>query len=283
MLGRLVDPEERRRRTFFAGKPWLDPARNVVTVRDLAGGRFEADPRVTYWFEQVTVTGVDFSRNRFGVRLDVIGGFHADRSTFVGCDFRGVKFERATFGGFDDQSVYRDCSFDDATLVDRQTTLALHLGNARFERCSFDGAKIRGWLPADLAEFVDCSFATRVDRCGFYGTPPRRTPPRRDRNAFHGNDFSRAELVDTNFCDIDLDAQRWPAEGYIRLDDADARLRAAYDRTDEVPDELRLDVQARLRTFGRFGHRQDTLILRRVEPEDRDPRVREWVWRLLDV
>lgn len=255
-----------------------------MIVRDVAGGRFEIDPRVTYWFEDVTVAGVDFSKSRFGVRLDLVGGFRAEHSTFVDCDFRGVRFERATFGGFDSQSVYRGCRFDHATLIDRTTTRALRLGNARFEHCSFDGAKIRGWFPVDLAEFVGCSFATRLDRCAFYGAPSPRQPVARTRNEFVDNDFSRAELVYTTFCrGIDLDAQRWPQQGYVRLEDAGARLREAYGRTDEVPDELRLDVQAWLRTFERSAREQNAVVIRRVEPEDRDPRVREWIWRLLDV
>src|SRR5213076_1222830 len=73
----------------------------------------------------------------------------------------------------------------------------------RFEKCSFDDARLDGWTPA-RAEFVECRFAGKVVGVTFTGRPA-------------GPGSTR----------IDLNQQRWPVgEDYVRLDKFHRRLEA---------------------------------------------------------
>lgn len=60
------------------------------------------------------------------------------------------------------RTVYRDCHFDRAELRH------FSVGTARFERCTFDGARLDGWR-SNLAEFVDCHFAGKIRNVKFFG------------------------------------------------------------------------------------------------------------------
>jgi hypothetical protein len=159
---------DRKRDDLLRRAPWLDRPDVDIIVDDLEGGRFEPDPDVTYWFEQVTVRGVDFSRGRFGwYKHGRFGGaFDVSGSMFVDCDFSKVRFDRGSFGT-SGHSTYTDCRFDGAEIWSRKNRSSIDLDDARFTRCSF-AAKVRMWF-AFNAEFVGCSFATRVGRCYFYG------------------------------------------------------------------------------------------------------------------
>jgi hypothetical protein len=199
---------------------WEPPPTREITGR-LAPGRFETNGNEMVDFFSVDAEDVDFSRNRFW-------SFFADAARFRGCDFSGVRFETVPRFGNNAGSVYTDCSFDGADL-----RIDGGLGRVRFERCTFDGAKVEGWLSFE-GEFVDCRFSTRVFECTFHGRELEedrrifdrllRRPLR--RNEFRGNDFSGGELIWTAFKrGIDIAAQRWPeGDEYVRLDRWPERL-----------------------------------------------------------
>jgi len=276
---------EPKRADLLNRAPWLDRPEVHVVVDDMEGSRFEPDPDVSYWFERVNVANVDFSRGRFGwYRHGEFGGsFWAAGSEFVDCDFTKVRFDNGAFGQWQ-QSFYRRCPFDGAEIWSRQRRSSISLGNARFERCSFDGAKVRMWR-ADQAEFIGCSFATLVDRCQFYGRPAAEPTPPRRRNEFRDNDFSGGELLDTVFrSGIDIDAQRWPSEGYVRLDNPRSRIEHARAHLADVPIDFRRVIEIELQLLEFEATSQDVLLWRRDVPGSNLPREgAELLWRLLGV
>ena len=165
------------------------------------------------------------------------GGFLVYGGAFVRCDFSEASFEQFTVG-HEAQTRFLDCTF-------RRTRFPLgntYFGNARFERCVFDGARLRD-LRLHETEFVDCVFRGRVWRVIFHGALPDRAELYgRDRNEWHGNDFAEADLVDVDFRDIDLRSQRWPADRteYALIDQVDERVGATLaDAGDLSPDAVR--------------------------------------------
>jgi hypothetical protein len=87
-------------------------------------------------------------------------------------------------------------------------------GHARFVRCFFRDVHIREWL-GQSTELVDCTFSGRIDWAVFCGKIPIEQVRRdlgRERNEFHGNDFSDVNLMTPDFrCGIDLMEQRLPS------------------------------------------------------------------------
>jgi len=189
------------------------PAQQHITG-EFSDQRFDPG-RTVVFFESATVRRVNFS----GVRFEA---FLTRGSTFTECDFSRIKSGtyRSDLSSVP-PSVYSDCRFDRADLR------AFDPGAARFERCSFRGSKIDGWNTTE-AEFVDCTFAGRINQARFWGQPYGVLADRLERtiNEFRGNDFSGADLWDVSFVKgIDIDAQRWPAGAeYIRLDRMQERL-----------------------------------------------------------
>lgn len=248
-----------------------DPRPIRIVEHDLRDTRF-AVPEEWVIFAGVTFERVDLRGARFRP-------FGAQASTFIDCDFTGAKFSTGSFGSLG-RSVYRNCRFERADL--RGITL---VGNARFERCSFVGAKIEGWR-ADCAEFVDCVFGGRLRDCRFAGRP--WTCPGdvgRDRNDFRGNDFRAAELDGVMFVyGIDLAAQRLP-EGpeYIRLDRLAARIGRARAIIARWPDDTaRERAFAMLRIYSEDGYaEQRELFTRRSTVKVLGPELVEQVWALL--
>ena len=168
--------------------------------------------------DQAHFERVDFS----GQKFDPLA---VGSASFVECDFGNAKLVHASLGSIvpgDAQSFYRDCRFDGANM-----RALPHIGNARFQRCSFRGAKIEGWR-ADKAEFVDCVFSGRMYDCRFAGRPwdDDMGVTRRSRNEFRGNDFREAQLEAVMFVyGIDLRAQTMPeGERYLRLDRPSERI-----------------------------------------------------------
>ncbi|MEV4138476.1 hypothetical protein AB0J72_40685 [Dactylosporangium sp. NPDC049742] len=225
----------------------------------------------------VELADVDFSGRSF----DTFGAYGG---TFLRCNFSETSFGKFSVG-HQGQTRFVDCVF-------RRTRFPLgntYLGDARFERCLFDGAQIRE-LDTECAEFVECVFRGRVWHTVFNGAPGGAAgSPVRARNEWRGNDFTDADLVDVDFRDIDLRAQRWPADGaeYALIDDVDARAAAAVDAIHTAPDgtwpEPALAVQAI--EFARTGRPRDPngfVLLRRQELGNRlPPEVREQLWTLL--
>ncbi len=226
---------------------------------------------------RVTLTAVDFRRARFDTFS--LGGCLFDR-----CDFRGLKLDRRLAPLFValPRSVFRNCNFDGADL--RRALL----GQSRFERCTFDDARIDGGH-TETAEFVDCRFAGPLDNVTFYGAPSapeakRLDPPRR-RNEFRGNDFRDAELLDVAFvAGVDMALQRFPdddlhvrVEGFHRrLARTRADIKNWYERDRAPAMEMLATLEARWRD-------QDVVVARRWTPRIKAPdRVQARVWEVLE-
>jgi uncharacterized protein YjbI with pentapeptide repeats len=180
-----------------------------VFSEDVHDRRFSVDPDVHVLIEGATFERVDFSKIRFDY-------FHARESVFLDCDFSSISSRAGGVLGDFPEARFVGCTFDRADLRH------LSPGWGRFERCQFTNAKIRDWTTDD-ASFVDCVFSGRIERSIFYGQRnwlhPGETvlPPPND---FRGNDFSQADLVDTDFREgIDLSQQRLPTgDDYLLLD-----------------------------------------------------------------
>src|SRR3982074_1853954 len=150
--------------------------------------RRQPDDERVVALHRATLTAIDFRRARFD-------RFSIGSCLFDRCDFRGLTIDRRLAPLFHaaPRSVFRDCYFDGADAR------RARLGQTRFERCTFDDARLEG-AHAEAAEFIDCRFAGRLDAVTFSGTPSgpeaKRLDPRRMRNEFRGNDFRDAEMLD---------------------------------------------------------------------------------------
>lgn len=238
--------------------------------------RFESAESIQ--FKGATLEGVDLRGLSFGT-------FSAGASEFRDCDFRGARFIRdGRFGSVGKQSRYIGCRFDGADL-----RAMWSLGNVRFERCSFDDAKIHDWW-GDAAEFIDCHFAGRLTMCRFEGRvwnpgwlEPGRLDPPRDRNEFHGNDFRAAELIDCGFRHgIDINANLWPdGPEYIRLDRFPERIDRARAIIEAWADDAaRKEGLSILAIYSRHGYEEQREFFTRRDNMGTSPEVAE-TWRIL--
>ena len=232
--------------TAKQGKP---PAIQKVTgsLRDV---RFQQSAAWVV-FDNAVCERIDFSGHKFEPLA-------AGSATFIECDFSRSRLSYSTLGTLGSknrQALYRDCRFDRADMRHMP-----HIGNARFERCSFRETRMEGWR-ADWAEFIDCVFAGRMYDCRFAGRPwtdeDRATG--RDRNEFTGNDFREAELDAVMFVyGIDLDAQLLPEDDrYLRLDRPIERLDLVRAQIARWPqDDVREYGFLTLRMIDDAGHRE---------------------------
>jgi hypothetical protein len=261
-------------RVVGSGRPHPSPRR---VVGELEGGRF--DRRSTnVAFEAATVRDVSFAGMGFE-ELSVRNG-----GLFSGCDFSRVRSRYMSHLSANlPAAVYRDCRFDGADMRE------FSLGTARFERCTFDGARLDGWR-SNLAEFVDCTLAGRIRNVRFFGQAngPLAEELALDGrvNEFRGNDFRRAELLDTSFVmGIDLDAQRWPeAPGYIRLDGLGERVRRVRTEVIHWTDlDARRDALVMLEILQKayLDLGQDDLFLHRATLGRSNRETAEQIWDLL--
>jgi uncharacterized protein YjbI with pentapeptide repeats len=142
---------------------------------------------------------VDWSGQRFNDFVPV-------GCAFESCSFEGCHFAQACFGGGLEDSRYVNCRFDRATIR------AIAPGSARFESCTFRNVEIIE-LYGQQIEMLNCE-VSGIFRKGFFnGAVPRDIAPHlgRTTNAFEGNDFSGATLVDVGFrTGIDLSRQKLP-------------------------------------------------------------------------
>lgn len=244
------------------------PNVTLVTVPDAP------QPGLVSW-ERATIEGVDFRKAAFA-ELQPTG------CLFVRCDFRGLVFDARLQPLFTSrvQSVFRECRFDEADL--RKATP----GQSRFEACAFDGARLDKWVSL-CGEFVDCHFAGRIEGAKFYGKPhgpyASELAPARSTNAFRGNDFRDAELLDTLFVQgVQFAQQRWPvAPGHVRFDRIHQRLQRARVEAMRFADPERrnaaLDMIFRLASL--YGEQRELVRVRHdgrtaVETQDQ-------VWDLI--
>jgi uncharacterized protein YjbI with pentapeptide repeats len=201
---------------------------------DLRDATFSVEPDSNVLFEGVAYERVDLSGIRFWQ-------FHARESVFIDCDFSRISSREGGLLGDFPKARFVGCNFSGADLRHLQP------GWGRFERCVFTDIRIRDWKTYN-ASFVDCIFGGRIEKSTFFGRRnwlhpnEARLPPAND---FHGNDFSRADLIDVSFREgVDLKQQRLP-EGpqYMLLDrwpERVARTRKAIAKWE--PEALRRDA-----------------------------------------
>jgi uncharacterized protein YjbI with pentapeptide repeats len=135
-------------------------------------------------------------------------GFCPVGCIFERCDFSNAILEVACFGGGLENSVYRNCVFDRATIR------AIAPGNARFESCSFRDVEVLEFY-AHTVEMVDNVFTGILKKAFFNGSVPQdlQRALGRSHNEFYGNDFSRAQLLDVAFrTGIDISQQQMPPD-----------------------------------------------------------------------
>lgn len=176
-------------------------------------------------FRDAVVVDVDLSGQRIPI-------FQAAATLFERCDFSGSRITDAATLGALPWATYRDCVFQRTDLRRAAPSIA------RFERCTFDHARLDKWFSTQ-AEFVDCRFVGTLTSLRFYGTViPQSSALGRTRNEFAGNDFSEAELTDVSFVHgIDIGAQRWPSSpDYAVIQDLPRGLAAAQAEIERWPD-----------------------------------------------
>jgi len=230
----------------------------------LAGGSFDGA-------DAVRLRGVDAEGVDFGGRAYVV--FAVERSRFHGCSFdrAAIRFGQLGVG----ETVYTACTFNECDLR------GIDPGDARFESCSFVNAKISDWM-AYCAEFVDCDFSTRIVNSIFSATP-RNCSTGRAGNEFRGNDFSRAELIETAFVGgIDLDLHRWPTgDEYVRVDDARNAIAVARAEVETWSDPDKQSVLVELDVLSRFAENQSSLFVRRQDV-DLEKHLADTFWSLFE-
>ena len=219
--------------------------------------------------------GVDYSGR-------TVDGFCAVGSRLEGCRFNNFRVRSCPcFGAGREMSEFVDCSFDGAHL-DMGSG-----GCARFVRCSFRNVVLRDWR-CDRVEMIDCVFSGRIKTAIFNGTVPveERSFLHRERNEFHGNDFSGVDLIDVAFRrGIDLTQQRLPAgPQYLYLPDAAAALAYAQAEVAKWQGDagVRKDAFSLLRAYqfeASNGQRQ--LLLRVGDYSVHSREVADGVWALL--
>lgn len=157
-----------------------------------------------------------------------VSGIRVEASQFERCTFVRFDLANATFGAGGSQSIYRDCVFAGLAVAS-----AVFVGNARFEACRFEDARLSDWFSFH-AEYVRCSFTGKILGGAIAATDPElRGATGRRQNEVTGNDFSGCELIDFEFRGgVDLATQRLPtgpSYGFI----PDLRRAIAYLRSIE--------------------------------------------------
>ena len=185
----------------------------IVLRGSLPGGRGYESASLAH--EQIV--GGDFS----GLR---VGQLSVWDCRLEGCSFERSRFQNIFMGSGGVFSEYVECSFEKMSVSFMMT------GRARFVRCSFRGARIKGWN-SEIMDLVDCDFEGALLKDPvFWGAPSARdlkdSPGLRRRNEFRGNDFSGAQMPGAAFrSGIDLDAQKLPVdERFVLVRGAPAAL-----------------------------------------------------------
>jgi hypothetical protein len=205
------------------------PPQSPVVCEARVVGRMKIDQSRDLVLDHQQLRGADFSGRK-------VMGFTSIGSRFEGCRFDKLKIEpfRVTFGAGREMSEYIDCSFDGARFYFTPG------GYYRFVRCSFRDVDLRDWF-CFAVEVIDCVFSGRLRGGIFNGTlrEDERAIIGRERNEFHGNDFSAMKLIDVAFrTGIDLTQQKLPTGlDYVYIEDAAEavqRARASVIHWDEL-------------------------------------------------
>ncbi|MBP2329517.1 hypothetical protein JOF56_009902 [Kibdelosporangium banguiense] len=162
-------------------------------------------------------------------------------ATLVRCDFSRTRVAGGEFGGGFEPSEYVECVFDGCRVKN------VLPGRATFIGCSFRDVTIQN-LRCHEAQFIDCVFTGLLRTVTFSAVPWSTERLGRTRNAYHGNDFAGARLMDVAFRGgIDLDRQRLP-EGpeYVLVRNAPEILPAIREQVRTWPESLRLDAETSL-------------------------------------
>ncbi|MGE3240457.1 MAG: hypothetical protein AB7G28_09470 [Pirellulales bacterium] len=180
-------------------------------------GHFDIGPNDYANLEHVQAKDSDYSGHG-------LLGFRAIGCRFERCRFGNRRLDNFSFGSGQEITEYVECDFD-GLRFDHSIG-----NNAKFVRCSFRNVDLGNWSCFN-AEFVDCVFTGRLRKCIFNGTVDEEDQPwvGREKNEFHGNDFSGADLVDVAFrTGIDLEQQRLPSgPDYLYVPDAVAAIMRA--------------------------------------------------------
>lgn len=238
----------------------VEPTRQPISGH-ISGGRFELPPEGVY-FEGAHLEDVDFSK----LKMEWFG---ASGTTFERCDFGRSVISGSL--GVVPGSVYRDCAFDRADLRNADPN------GGRFERCSFDHARLDRWRSWS-AEFIDCHFTGRLHDVVFEGIErtlpvPPKWPERFKEamareptpNEFRGNDFREADLGTVEFIGgIDLDAQVWPDDpDLVRLDIRPATIDAVERASVRLDPADRARIMDVLRWLRARYRGQDVMLWKR--------------------
>lgn len=156
---------------------------------------------------------------------------------FDSCDFSGLHLRQFNAGMYPNPSHYRDCTFDGARINGPL------MGWARFERCEFTNVRLYKWLSHSVS-FVDCTFSGVLREMVFFGSDEDES------NDFHGNDFSRCDLLGVGYQGgADILAQRLPAgPDYLAVPDLAAAVESVTDGAKRVsgPQQRSLEIWADL-------------------------------------
>jgi uncharacterized protein YjbI with pentapeptide repeats len=202
-------------------------------------GHGKVDPNERIFLDHKHEIGGDYSQRK-------LRKFASFGSRLERCRFDNSRIDDASFGSGREMSEYIECSFDGLRFW--------HGGGfARFVRCSFRKIDLRDWFCFGT-ELIDCVFTGRLRRCIFNGTVKKDDQQflGRERNEFHGNDFSGADLDDVAFrTGIDLSKQRLPSgPEYLYLPDAHAAVARARLAAQSLADaDIRIDVLKYLESF----------------------------------
>ncbi|TMR22397.1 hypothetical protein ETD86_11945 [Nonomuraea turkmeniaca] len=172
-----------------------------------------------------TVEGEDYSGRRWRE-------IAVTESNVLNCNFSGIIMSRsATLGNGRKPSTYLDCVFDESRW-DRVLP-----GRATFIGCSFHNVHISNVTFID-AEFVNCVFSGTLEHVTFSARPRELDADLgRQVNAYRGNDFSGAQMIDFAFRGgIDLDQQILPGPpNYVTIRNARAALARTRSEIQHLP------------------------------------------------
>ncbi|MBI1758419.1 MAG: hypothetical protein HYR62_04230 [Actinobacteria bacterium] len=143
------------------------------------------------------------------IRDKVIDAQGYDSVTFASgvklteCRFVNFTFKKLVGFGVFRRIEFVDCVFDNCRME------GLITGRTLFDSCTFTGGTWREWFAFEVS-FVNCVFATRLEKVIFHGRDTTKHFLWPLRNRVEGNDFTNADMEDCAFRGgVDLSRQRF--------------------------------------------------------------------------